>query len=128
VGTQDREQPNLIAQGTADHPHAHAGHEAARLRQLDEAVALARLYLGDDGIRNARRCLAVHHEMAHARGPARIPPALDHPNEEIARKERRRGDDFGRDCDGARATTADKFYSQLTRDNATPRRSSARIA
>jgi hypothetical protein len=64
---QNREQTNLLAQRAAEHPHSRTGREAARPRQLDQPVALSRPDLGDDGIGNVRRMLAVHDQTPHAR-------------------------------------------------------------
>jgi hypothetical protein len=61
VWPQNREHPNLCAQRTADHPHAHAWYESVRLRQLDEAVAFSGSDFSDDSIRDARRL--PHHPL-----------------------------------------------------------------
>jgi len=94
MGAQNREHPNLILQRTANHLHPHTWYESARPRQLDEAITFSRFDLSNDSIGDARRCLTVHDEMAHPRRPSRIPPAFDHPNEQITREQRRRGNDL----------------------------------
>src|SRR5215471_458538 len=83
---QSTEQTDLIAQRTADDPHPHARHEPARLWQLDKTTTLARTDLGDDTIGDPRGDETIHHQAPHARGPARIPPAGNHPQKQVARK------------------------------------------
>jgi hypothetical protein len=48
VRAQDGEQPDLIAQRTADDPHPHARREPVRPRQLDKTATFARADLVDD--------------------------------------------------------------------------------
>jgi hypothetical protein len=86
VGAQSAEQTNLIVQRALQHLHPHTGREPAQSRQLDKTIPFARADLGDHGIRDARRYLTIHDQTAHAGGPARIPPAADHPHKQIARE------------------------------------------
>src|SRR6516225_459871 len=87
---QSSEHTDLRTQWTAHDPHPHTWYESARLRQLDQPVALARTNLGDDGIGNVCRHLAIHHQPAHTCGPSCIPPARNDQHEGVAGKQQRR--------------------------------------
>jgi hypothetical protein len=65
-----------------------------QLRQLNQPSAFAGTDLSDDTIGNARGNKTIHHQAPHARGPSRIPPAGNHPQKQIARKQRRRDHDL----------------------------------
>src|SRR5262249_39686987 len=89
VRTQGAEQTNLIAEQTADHPHARTSYEPARLGQLNKPTTFSRPDFSDDSIRNARWLLAIHYEAADTCRPSCIPPATNHPHKQIAGKQRR---------------------------------------
>src|SRR5262249_28259389 len=48
----------------------------------------------DDTIGDPRRDETIHHQAPHARGPARIPPAGNHQQKQIAGEQRRRDYDL----------------------------------
>src|SRR5262249_13464001 len=94
VRTQGSEHADLLTQRTTNHAHPHAWLKPVRPRQLDVTATFPGSNLTDDGIRNVRRNKSIHDQANHTRRPPRIPPTLNHPNEEIARKQRRRDRDL----------------------------------
>ena len=81
-------QPLLERAGDDSDPVA--GLEPRRLGKLDKPVALAGMKLGNDGVRDARRPLAVHDQAGHARAPARAMPLQDEPGNNGGRTSMRR--------------------------------------